>query len=43
VRMWMASPPHRANLLDPQLRRAGVGVGVARSCASAVVTAAFSS
>lgn len=26
VRMWMASPPHRATLLDPDLRNVGVGV-----------------
>ena len=25
VSMWMASPPHRAILLDPDLRRIGVG------------------
>jgi uncharacterized protein YkwD len=26
VRMWIASPPHRQNLLDPSFRRIGVGV-----------------
>jgi uncharacterized protein YkwD len=26
VRMWIASPPHRRNLLDPGFRRIGVGV-----------------
>jgi len=25
VASWLASPPHRQNLLDPQLRRVGVG------------------
>jgi uncharacterized protein YkwD len=25
VQMWMASPPHRAILLEPRLRRVGVG------------------
>ena len=25
---WLASPPHRQNLLDPQLRRIGVGTPV---------------
>ena len=24
VASWLASPPHRQNLLDPQLRRVGV-------------------
>jgi uncharacterized protein YkwD len=24
VEEWLASPPHRANLLDPRLRRVGV-------------------
>lgn len=26
VRMWMHSPPHRANILDPRLRDFGVGI-----------------
>jgi uncharacterized protein YkwD len=26
VRMWMHSPPHRANILDPSLRDFGVGI-----------------
>ena len=26
VQMWIASPPHRQNLLDPAFRRIGVGV-----------------
>ena len=26
VRMWLASPPHRANLLRPGFRRLGIGV-----------------
>ena len=26
VRQWMASPPHRATLLDPRFRRIGVGI-----------------
>ena len=25
VASWLSSPPHRANLLDPQLRRIGIG------------------
>ena len=28
VRMWMASPPHRATLLRPGFRRIGVGIAV---------------
>jgi uncharacterized protein YkwD len=28
VAEWLASPPHRANLLDPGLRRIGVGAPV---------------
>jgi uncharacterized protein YkwD len=26
VQAWMASPPHRANLLDPEFNRAGIGI-----------------
>ena len=28
VAQWLTSPPHRQNLLDPQLRRVGVGTPV---------------
>ncbi|HEX6491814.1 MAG TPA: CAP domain-containing protein [Gaiellaceae bacterium] len=28
VAQWLASPPHRANLLDPQLQRIGVATPV---------------
>jgi uncharacterized protein YkwD len=28
VGMWLASPPHRATMLDPRFRRIGVGVAV---------------
>ena len=41
---WMASPPHRETLLDPKLRRIGVGapVGPFSGCPTAtVVTADF--
>jgi uncharacterized protein YkwD len=44
VRMWLASPPHRANLLRPGYRRLGVGVatGAFHGAAGAtVVTADF--
>ena len=30
VRSWMHSPPHRANILNPQFRH--LGVGFARGC-----------
>jgi uncharacterized protein YkwD len=26
LQMWLASPPHRANLLSPHFRSAGIGV-----------------
>jgi uncharacterized protein YkwD len=44
VRMWMASPPHRANLLRPGFRRIGVGRAVGTFGGyggAAVVTANF--
>ena len=28
VGMWLASPPHRATLLEPRFRRIGVGIAV---------------
>jgi uncharacterized protein YkwD len=41
LRMWMASPPHRANLLDATMRVAGIGFAVRGRCATTVVTADF--
>ena len=44
VRMWMASPGHRANLLRPSFRRAGLGAVVgtfAGHGGATVVTADF--
>jgi uncharacterized protein YkwD len=44
VAAWLASPPHRANLLAPSFRRAGIGelVGTFQGFAAAhVVTADF--
>jgi uncharacterized protein YkwD len=44
VAAWLASPPHRANLLAPSFRRAGIGemVGRFQGVAGAhVVTADF--
>jgi uncharacterized protein YkwD len=42
VRMWLASPPHRANLLRPGFRRIGLsaGAGSFAGYASAVVVTA---
>jgi uncharacterized protein YkwD len=40
VQMWMASPPHRANLLDRAFRHVGVGMAGANVV---LVTADFSS
>ncbi len=31
VQMWMASPPHRRNLLDRKFRRTGVGIAGGRT------------
>lgn len=44
VRMWLASPPHRANLLRPGFRRIGLGTGFgsfAGHASAIVVTANF--
>lgn len=48
IRMWMASPPHRANLLNPAWREIGIGAvrsgaapGVYRGLPAVVVTADF--
>jgi len=41
---WMASPGHRANLMDPRLRHVGAGVAIApggRSCGQVYVTQVF--
>jgi uncharacterized protein YkwD len=39
VRLWLASPEHRANLLRPGYRTAGVGIrkGTFEGCAGALV------
>ncbi|MFN8111014.1 MAG: CAP domain-containing protein [Thermoleophilia bacterium] len=39
VDMWMASAPHRQNLLDPRVHVAGVGIAVAGACDAVYVTA----
>ena len=44
VRMWMASPPHRRNLLRPGWRRVGIGLAVGPFSGMAnveIVAAAF--
>lgn len=43
VESWMASPPHRRNILDAEVRRIGVGVVSTRECALTVSTADFGS
>jgi len=45
VQTWMTSPPHRAIVLDPRLRRVGLGRrwGTLGSQHTAVVTADFAS
>jgi uncharacterized protein YkwD len=35
---WLASPPHRETLLDPKLRRVGVGAPVGPFCGYAMAT-----
>jgi uncharacterized protein YkwD len=43
VAQWLASPPHRANMLDPRFRHIGVGVasGTPSGTPGATVTAHF--
>jgi uncharacterized protein YkwD len=41
VESWMASPPHRRNILDAKVRRIGVGVVSTRNCALTISTADF--
>lgn len=41
VQLWMESPGHRKNLLDPQLRQTGVGVAVVGDCEQVLVTADY--
>lgn len=43
VRMWMKSPGHRANLLNPAFRWAGAGAASDRDCSSTVLTADYGS
>ena len=43
VRMWLNSPPHRANLLDRRLRLAGAGVACNARTGLAIVTADYTS
>ncbi len=41
VSLWMASAPHRANLLDRKFRFAGVGVAANDDCSIVTVTADY--
>lgn len=43
VGMWMASPGHRANLLNPRYRFVGSGVAAAAGCSFSLVTADYGS
>jgi uncharacterized protein YkwD len=43
VDMWMRSPGHRANLLNPRFRWVGPGVAVGRGCSATYLTADYGS
>jgi uncharacterized protein YkwD len=43
VAMWMASPPHRANLLNPRFRWVGAGVAIGSGCSATYLTADYGS
>lgn len=43
VALWMGSPGHRANLLNPRFRWVGTGVAAAPDCAEAFITADYGS
>jgi uncharacterized protein YkwD len=43
VAMWMASPGHRANLLNPRFRVTGTGVAVGDGCSETYLTADYGS
>lgn len=43
VRMWLKSPGHRANLLNPAFRWAGAGAASGADCSSTVLTADYGS
>ncbi len=43
VAMWMASPGHRANLLNPRFRVTGVGAAVGGGCSETYLTADYGS
>jgi uncharacterized protein YkwD len=43
VAMWMASPGHRANLLNPRFRWVGAGVAIGAGCSSTYLTADYGS
>lgn len=41
--LWMASAPHRANILHPKLRAVGVGVAANADCSQVYLTVDFGS
>lgn len=43
VRIWMASPGHQANLLNPAFRWTGAGVAATSDCSTTIITADYGS
>lgn len=43
VKMWLASPGHRANLLNPRFHFVGSGVASAPDCSTTILTADYGS
>lgn len=43
VQMWLDSPGHRANLLNPRFRWAGAGAASSADCSSTILTADYGS
>lgn len=41
VRLWMDSPGHRKNLLDPKVKYTGVGISVVGDCDQVFITADY--
>ena len=43
VQMWLNSPGHRANLLNPAFRWAGAGAAIGAGCSETILTADYGS
>jgi uncharacterized protein YkwD len=41
VRLWLQSPPHRANMLSRRYRWVGPGAAISPTCDAAIYTADF--